>query len=266
MVAAIDWQGGISRAWENVADFVPKLIACLVILVVGYLIAKAIEKILDRILQRVGFDRWVERGGVKRALANSKYDAASILGRLVFYAVMLVVLSMAFGVFGPNPISGYLAAAIAYLPKVFVAVLILVIASAIAAGVRTLIANSLGGLSYGRLLAGTAAVLIIVLGVVAALDQLEIAPAVVNAVLYAALAAAAGVVIVAVGGGGIVPMRQRWESTLARYDAEKPRIQQQMAAAPPARDQLREAAQDVDLRTRQGEASPSGRTVPPTAP
>src|SRR5690242_349429 len=108
LVAAIDWQGGLTNAWNAVANFIPKLIACLLILVIGYFVAKAIEKILDRILERVGFDRLVERGGVQRALASSQYDASSILGRIVFYAVMLVVLSVAFGVFGPNPISGYL--------------------------------------------------------------------------------------------------------------------------------------------------------------
>jgi hypothetical protein len=266
LVAAIDWQGGINNAWNAVANFVPKLIACLVILLIGYLVAKAIEKILDRILQRVGFDRLVERGGIKRALATSKYDAASILGRIVFYAVMLVVLSMAFGVFGPNPVSVYLAAAIAYLPKVFVAILIIVIAAAIAAGVRTLIVNTIGALSYGRFLAGAAATVVVALGVIAALNVLEIAPAVVNAVLYATLAAIAGVVIVAVGGGGIIPMRQRWEAALARYDEEKPRIQQQVAAAPSVREQASQAAADVDLRSDGRHTAPASTPSRPASP
>jgi hypothetical protein len=46
---------------------------------------------------------------------------------------------------------------------------------------------------------------------------------VVNAVLYASLAALVGVIVVAVGGGGIAPMRQRWERTLAKVEAEAPR-------------------------------------------
>ena len=217
----MDWQGGLSNAWDDVAVFVPKLLACLVILVIGYFIAKAVEKILDRILERVGFDRLVERGGVKQALARSKLDASSILARIVFYALMLVVLSTAFGVFGDNPVSGYLNAAVAYLPKVFVAILIIVIAAAIASGARTLIESSLGGMSYGRFLARAAGVLIIALGVIAALDQLEIAENVVNGLLYASLAAIVGVVVVAVGGGGIQPMQDRWRRTLERYDDEK---------------------------------------------
>jgi Conserved TM helix len=141
----------VSNAWSNVAAFVPKFAVFLLILIVGYLIAKAIAKILAKVLTRVGFDRLVERGGVKRALDRSSYDASGILAKVVYYAIMLFVLSTAFGVFGSNPISDYLRAVIGYLPLAFVA--IVVIAAAIAAGARNLIENSLGGLSYARVLA-----------------------------------------------------------------------------------------------------------------
>ena len=241
MVQAVDFGRGVEDAWSTVATFIPKLLAFLLILLVGWLIAKAVEKILDKVLERVGFDKWVERGGIKRALANSKYDASSILGRIVYYAILLFTLSVAFGVFGPNPISDYLGVVIGYLPRLFAAILILVIAAAIAAAVKTLIESTLGGLSYGRILANAASVLILVIGVTAALNQLQIAPAVVNAVLYAALAAIAGIVIVAVGGGGIRPMQQRWERALSRYDEEKPRIAEQARRAPSVRQQAEQA-------------------------
>jgi small-conductance mechanosensitive channel len=136
---AVDFEEGVNDAVSTVATFVPKLIAFLLILLIGYFIAKILAKVLDKILERVGFDRAVERGGVRQALARSKYDASDILAKIVFYTIMLFVLSTAFGVFGPNPISGYLAAVIAYLPRVFVAIVIVVIASAIAAGAKTLI-------------------------------------------------------------------------------------------------------------------------------
>ncbi len=241
--ASINFGTGVTNAWSNVATFVPKFVVFLIILIAGYLIAKAIAKILSKILARVGFDRLVERGGVKTALDRSKYDASGILAKLVFYAIMLFVLSTAFGVFGANPVSSYLHAVIAYLPLVFVAVLIIVIAAAIAAGAKTLIQNSLGGLSYARVLANLAAGLILALGVIAALDQLHIAANVVNAVLYAALAAIAGIAIVAVGGGGIKTMSQRWEIAAARYDEEKPKIAAAARNAPALTDQARQAGQ-----------------------
>jgi hypothetical protein len=77
MPLAIDFQTGLSNAWANVVAFVPKLVAALAVLLIGYLVAKAVARILNKILERVGFDRAVERGGVKRALARSRYDASS---------------------------------------------------------------------------------------------------------------------------------------------------------------------------------------------
>lgn len=231
------------NALDNVVAFLPKLLLFLIILAIGYFIAKALEKLLVKVLEKVGFDRAVERGGIKKALANSQYDASQILAKIVFYAVMLFVLSTAFGVFGQNPISDYLSAIIGYLPKVFVAILILVIAAAIAAGVKLLVQNSLGSLSYGRLLANVASTVVLALGVIAALDQLEIAQNVVNAVLYATLAALVGVVVVAVGGGGIVPMRQRWENALSKVESEAPAMRSAAQNARPAGQAVREQAQ-----------------------
>jgi len=253
---AIDYKTGVSSAISNVATFIPKLVVFLIILIVGYFIAKLIAKAVNAVLEKVGFDQAVERGGVKKALEKSKYDASDILSKIVYYAVMLFVLSTAFGVFGTNPISTYLTAVIAYLPLVFVAILIVVIASAVAAAVKALIENSLGGLSYGKLLANAASGLILAFGLIAALNQLHIATNVVNAIMYAALATAAGIAIIAVGGGGIIPMRSRWEATLAKYDQEKPKIAAQAKSAPSIKSQAQQAKSSAQGATGSTSGSP----------
>ncbi len=174
---------------------------------------------------------------------------------------MLFVLSTAFGVFGPNPISTYPTAVIAYLPLVFVAILIVVIASAVAAAVKALIENSLGGLSYGKVRANAASGLILAFGIIAALNQLHIATNVVNAVMYAALAAAVGIAIVAVGGGGIKTRSARWEAMAGTYDQEKPIIAGQVRWAPPMKAHARQTKDAVTGTSGQsGMTGPSGTT------
>ncbi|MEO7421085.1 MAG: hypothetical protein ABIU87_01665 [Ornithinibacter sp.] len=121
------------------------------------------------------------------------------------YAVMLFVLQLAFGVFGPNPISELLTAIIAFLPALIVAIIITVIASAVAAAVKTLIEGSLGGLSYGKTLANIAAVFILGLGIIAALNPVGIATTVTTPVLVAVLATIGGILVVGVGGGLVRP-------------------------------------------------------------
>ena len=56
-----------------------------------------------------------------------------MISKIVFYALFLIVLVLAFGVFGPNPVSDLLEGVIAYLPKVIAAIIIIVVAAAIAA-------------------------------------------------------------------------------------------------------------------------------------
>jgi hypothetical protein len=246
MLAAIDFEGGLEKAWDAIITFLPKFLAFLLILGVGYFVAKAIEKLLDRILERLGFDRLVERGGVRRALASSRLDASSILARIVFYLAFLFVLQLAFSVFGPNPITDLLDGIIAFLPNLFVAVLIVVITAAVATAATTVLESVLGGLSYGRGLALVAAGLIWVVGVAAALNQIEIAPEIVNGLFYALLALIVGVGIVAVGGGGIQPMRERWERFLTKVDQEAPRMRQQAEMrSEQAREELRSKTDEV---------------------
>jgi hypothetical protein len=223
-IASGTFSTGLSNAFSEVATFIPKLVVFLIVLIVGYFIARALEKVVARILIRIGFDQLAERGGIKTILAHSKYDAAGILAKIVYYAIMLFVLDVAFGVFGSNPISGFLHGVIAYLPLVFIAVVIIVITAAIAAAVKSLIENSLSGMPYANVLGNLAWGFILALGIIAAVNQLHIAPNVLNAVLYAALATLAGIAIVAVGGGGIKTMSQRWEAAAARFDAEMLRL------------------------------------------
>lgn len=230
----VDLQGGIENAWSNVATFLPKLAAALVILVVGYFVAKLISSILDRVLERVGFDRMVERGGLRQALARSNYDPSDLLAKVVYWTILLFVLQLAFGVFGANPISELLGGLIAYLPNIVVAMVIVVIAAAVARAVSDLLANLLGAMPGGSLLARGAGVAILVVAALAALDQLQIAPRIVTGLWYGILAAVVGSVVVAVGGGGIRTMQRYWEQTASRAEQHAPQLRQQVqqSAAP----------------------------------
>ncbi len=218
--AQVDIGDSFENAFDSFIDVLPKVLLFIAILVIGFIIARAIAKIIETVLEKIGFDRWVERGGIKRALANTPYDASDFLAKLVYYALVLFTLQLAFGVFGTNPISELLEGLIAYIPNVFVAVLIIVVAAFVASAVRDIASAALSNAEFGSLLTKLAYWAIIVVGVFAALDQLEIAPTIVTGLFYALLAVVAGSAIVAIGGGGITPMRSRWESFLNKAESE----------------------------------------------
>lgn len=220
--AAVDFGAGISSAWSSIATFVPKLLAFLVILFIGWLIAKAVSKIVGKVLDRVGFDRVAERGGIKRMMAGSKYEASDIVAKLIYYAILLIVLQIALSAFGPNPVSTLLADIVAWLPKAAVAIIIVVIAGAVARAVKDLVSNALGGLSYGAMLGTIASVFIWGIGGIAALNQIGVATAVTTPILITVLATVGGIAIIGVGGGLMRPMQQRWERWLNRAESEFP--------------------------------------------
>jgi hypothetical protein len=253
MLAQVDIGDSFQDMLSTVINFLPLALAFLAILIIGWFIAKAIAKIVDKVLTRVGFDRAVERGGVGRAMARTEYDASTIISKIVFWTLFLFVLQLAFGIFGPNPISAMLFGVIAFLPRLIVAIIIVVVAAAIASGVRDIIAGSLGGLSYGRVLANVAAGIILVIGVFAALNQIQIAPAIVTGLFYAMLAIIAGSAIVAIGGGGIGPMRRQWEKAIDKMEDEAPRFRRAVRARDYetlSKEELDHIAQDRDLRGR----------------
>src|SRR5690606_29474442 len=193
MVPAMNIGDSFRNVLDTVINFLPNLAVFLVILVVGWIVAKVLRKVVNMVLDRLHFDRAVERGGIQRALARSKYDASGLIAAIVYYAVLLMALQMGFAVFGPNPVSNLLSDLVAWLPMAVVAIVIVVVACASANAVKDIAASALGGFSWGNLVARVAQGFIIALGVIAALNQMGVATTVTPPVLVAVLATVGGI-------------------------------------------------------------------------
>jgi flagellar biosynthesis protein FlhB len=220
VLLAVDFQGAITDGFRSVATFVPKLVGFLVILLVGYFIAKTVAKIVDKVLERVHFDEAVEKGPVKQALSRSQYDASDIVSKLVFYAIFIPALSMAIGTLGIAALQRPLEQFIALIPQIIVAVVLVVIGGVVAGAVKKLIEGALGGLSYGAVLGNVVGALIMLSFVKAALDQVGIATTVTTPVLITILATVGGILVVGVGGALITPMQGRLETMLSKAESE----------------------------------------------
>lgn len=257
----------ITESWNEalraVITFLPKFAVFLVVLLIGWLVAKALRKAVKVVLERLHFDDAVERGGVKRALARSNYDASGLLAALVYYAVLLITLQLAFGVFGANPVSDILADIVAWLPRAIVAVVIVVVAAAAASALYDIAAGAMGGLNYGPLLARMLQVFVIVLGVIAALSQIGVATTVTGPVLIAALATVGGVIVIGVGGGLLRPMQDRWDRWLSRAEHDIPAARGHQEAYQRGReDAMRE---DAMREERREQPEPATGAPPPRA-
>ena len=260
-LAAVDFGGAVTDGIRTIATFVPKFLGFLVILLVGYFVAKAIAKILDKVLERAHFDEAVEKGPIKQALSKSKYDASDIVSKLVFYAIFIPFLSAAVGVLGIQALQEPLAAFIALIPKIIVAVIILVVGGVVSGAVKTLIQNALGGLSFGNVLATGVGVLVMLGFLKAALDQVGIATTVTGPLLIAILGTVAGILIVGVGGGLIKPMQHRLETALNKASDEAAAAKQQVQSQGGASGQPYPSSSGYTSPSATGGSAPVGGTT-----
>jgi hypothetical protein len=256
---ALDLETPVRDGFSSVATFVPKLLGFLVILLVGYFVAKIVAKLVDKGLEKAGFDRAVERGGIKKALATSSYDASDIVAKLVFFAIFVPFLSAAVGTLGIDALEQPLSAFIALIPRIIVAIVLVVIGAVIAGTVKSFISNALGGLSYGTVLANAASILILLGFVKSALDQVGIATTVTGPLLYTILGTVAGVVIIGAGGGLIKPMQSRWETMLNRAETESAQVRAQARTSTGSASTL--GTDDAYPSEPSYTSAPTGRTV-----
>jgi hypothetical protein len=203
---------------DNIVEFLPRALAFIAILVIGWFVSKWIGRLVGKLLNKVGLDRVGEKSGLRRY--TGKFELSDLLGRVVYFMLLLFTLQLAFGAFGNNPVSTLLNQIVAWLPQLFIALVIVVVAFAIANAVYGLVSGTLRDTSYGSTVARVCQVAIVFFGAVAAFGQVGIATTVTTPIMWTVLAMVAGVVIVGVGGGLVGPMRQRWERMLDSAENE----------------------------------------------
>src|SRR5919202_4784898 len=199
-------------------SYIPQLIGAIVILIVGYVVAKILQAVVGRVLKAVGFDGWMERGGIKQFFDRAQTSAtpATVLGKLVFWFVFIIAITMAADALGISQVSQVLAQLIAYIPSIIAAILILILAA--------LLANFLSGIVRGAtgsdLLATIARYAIIVYAVFAALTELGIAVQLTAPTFLILLGAVALAAAIAFGWGGRDVAKDIIERYYDRQDEE----------------------------------------------
>jgi hypothetical protein len=130
----------------------PALIGAIIILVIGFIIAKVLQGIVTRVLQSMGFEGWMESGGIKQFFDRSQTQQTplSILGKLIFWLVFFIAITMAVDTLGISAISDVLAQFIAYIPQIIAAILILVLATLLANFVAGIVRGATGSNVIGR--------------------------------------------------------------------------------------------------------------------
>jgi len=147
MVASVHVASSLQRALDGLLGFLPNLLGFLIILVVGYFIARLVKGILTKALEKVGVDKALHSGpaGPHVARLSPGASPAALIASVVFWFIFLFVLSAAIGALKIPAVTAFMNQVLGYLPNVIAAVVIFVLAGVIAAA-----AGGGGGEADGR--------------------------------------------------------------------------------------------------------------------
>ena len=235
------WEALTQRLEEGIREivlFLPRLLAAIGILMAGFAIAKMVERGTDLALRRIKFDRLMQDGGVTEALerAGTRLDPSSVIAKLVFWTVMLLVILLAADALGVQAVNTLFAELVGYIPNVIAAVVVLVLGIVLGEFVKDLVLASAGGLPGGPTLGRSAKAAVILLAVFMALEQLDIAQDIVLVFFIAVVGAAALAAGIAFGLGGrdIAAEVSREMYERMRYHPKVEAPHDAVASAPPA--------------------------------
>ena len=202
--SAFDIFQSLQNGFTRFVDYLPQLIGAIVILVVGYIIAKVLNKVITKLLQKVRLDERlsVNQGGRYAEKISPKGQPSRLVGGVVFWVIMLFVISSAIGTLGIPALTGFMNTVLGYLPNVLAALLIFIVAGAVAGAVGGLAHRMMGDTPTGRIVRTGAPALIMAIALFMILTQLGIAPVIVTVTYIALIGALAVAAALAFGLGG----------------------------------------------------------------
>ena len=236
--AAVEISESLQRGLDDLIGFLPRLIGFLLIVLIGYLLAKVLAKVVALALEKLGTDRALSSGASGEYVEKVAPDLSPshLIGRVVFWFVMLGVLSIAISSLGIAALNDFLADVFSYLPNVVAAILIGVIAVALAGLVARMVTRALGGTPIGKVLATALPALVMAIAVFMILNQLRIATEIVTITYAAVMLALALGMALAFGLGGRDVASRMLEDAYRRGREERARMRAERAPATSAQD------------------------------
>jgi hypothetical protein len=202
---------------HQTAAFLPKLLLGLLVVMVGWLLAKVVRFAVERALRAINFNVLTERAGTDNFLrqAGMRGDTTSLFGLVVFWLVIIAALVIAFNGMGLTYLPDLLGRAVLFAPKLFIAMLIMVFGSYCASVVGNAVQNYCldARIADAEVLGRLVRYAIMLFVVMIALSQIEVGGDIVQRTFLIILAGLMLAFALAFGLGGkdwAASLLQRW--------------------------------------------------------
>ena len=189
----------------KIVAYTPNIIAALLLVIVGYLVARLIAFIITSLCNQIGLNKLSAKVGISNVLEKSgvKRSFSSIIGTIIFWMIMLTFLVSSANTLGLDRVSTTIDSFILYLPKVIAAALVLLVGLFVSSFFKNAIKTSTSHMNveYGQVLSQTAYSLLVVVSIVLAVSQLDIDVTLIVRIISIALLAIAVAVMLSLGLG-----------------------------------------------------------------
>ncbi len=200
----MDIGDSVQNAIDKIFDFLPNLLGFLIILLIGYIIAKVVSGVIHKLLEKVHVDRKLSESSANKYVDAVLPGASPSRGiaTVVFWLIFIFFITVAIGALGIPAATGFMNDVLTYLPNVIVAILIFVVAALISGAVAATVTRFMGDTPTGKVAASVVPAVIMVIAFFMILEQLQIAPEIVRIAFTAIMFALALGLALAFGLGG----------------------------------------------------------------
>jgi hypothetical protein len=153
------WKESLANSSSNVLDrivnFLPDLFGAVIVLVIGWLLAILLEKLLNRVLKLIGLQKLFEVVKIEAVVKKAKFglDGVGIIAALVKWIILVITFLAAADVLGLKQVADFFAIILGYVPNVIAAAAIILIGAVLAHFLADVVRGSTeaGGLAYSLL-------------------------------------------------------------------------------------------------------------------
>lgn len=196
----------LNQFWAQIVLFFPKLLAAIVILFFGWACAKLACTGLKRLLDFTNFDRLADKSGLEHFLSNGGVDLSmsGIISKVVYWLVILLFIITSANAVGLTEVASILNQLVNFLPRIIVAILILIFGALLARFVNRIVFAWLNGIKFGGALniSTSTEYAIQIFSIFVALEQLGIGTQLLTALFVIVFGAIFLALAIAFGLGG----------------------------------------------------------------
>jgi small-conductance mechanosensitive channel len=232
----MDIGNSLQKAIDGFFAFLPNLVGFILILVIGFIVAKLVSAAARRVLRKLDMDRKLADADANKYVDRVLPGASPSNGiaRVAFWLIFIFFLFSAVGALQIPAVTTFMNQVLAYLPNVIAAILIFALGAIIAGAVARAVARVMGETSTGRVVASVLPALVLVIAMFMILQQLQIAEEIVQIAFAATMGALALGLALAFGLGGRPVAQRMLEEAYVKDQEQRDQAKRQRQTADPA--------------------------------